>query len=429
MADIKYFIKDVKESTIYLRFRHGRKIDLKKSTHFKIKTAHWNPDKQEVRKINDAKDKDLINNQLDELKPYLISSFHNDYAKGVEINSAWLGTQINSFFNRRTDSDLNLLIEYFQHFIDKLPYRKNNSRKGKLGVSSSTIQKYENIQRKLEAFEESKNQRFYISDIDLKFESDFIRYLKGIQNLSENTIGRSITFLKTVCTDARDNGIKTSVQLNKVKGFTRETTFITLTPPEIKKIEEHDFSEIPHLDNARDWLIVGLNTGQRVSDFINFTKETIKNNGFLEFKQKKTDAKTIVPLHESVKKVLTKNGGEFPRKISEQKFNTYIKRVSKEVGIDMPTKGKKMNPKTKRKEEGIYPKHELVSSHICRRSFATNHYGRLPTPVLMNITNHSTEKMFLTYIGKTPEDSAKQLQDYWQKLIENETNLTPLKEN
>ena len=417
MANIKYFIKGNKESTIYIRFNHGREINLKKSTPYKIKSAHWNADKQLIRNVNDAKDKDFINNQLDELKPYLVSSFLTDYAKGAEINSTWLSAKIDSFFNRRSESDLNLLLEYFQHFIDKLPYRKNNSRKGTIGVSDSTIQKYENIKSKIESFEKSTNKRFYISDVDLKFETDFITYLKKEQKLSENTIGRSITFLKTVCTDARDNGIKTSIQLNKVKGFTKETSFITLTTPEIKKIEEHDFSDVPHLDNARDWLIVGLNTGQRVSDFMNFTKDTIKNSGYLEFKQQKTDAKTIVPLRDSVQKILAKNGGEFPRKISEQKFNTYIKRVCKEVGIDTTTKGKKMNPKTKRKEEGIYPKHELVTSHICRRSFATNHYGKLPTPVLMNITNHSTEKMFLTYIGKTPEDSAKQLLEYWDSAM------------
>lgn len=62
---------------------------------------------------------------------------------------------------------------------------------------------------------------------------------------------------------------------------------------------------------------------------------------------------------------------------------------------------------------GEFPKYQLVSTHICRRSFATNHYGKLPTPVIMAVTGHTTEKMFLNYIGKTAKDNAKELQKYW----------------
>ena len=56
----------------------------------------------------------------------------------------------------------------------------------------------------------------------------------------------------------------------------------------------------------------------------------------------------------------------------------------------------------------------MVSSHVCRRSFATNHYGELPTPVIMAITGHTTEKMFLNYIGKTAKDNAEVLKQYWK---------------
>jgi len=67
-----------------------------------------------------------------------------------------------------------------------------------------------------------------------------------------------------------------------------------------------------------------------------------------------------------------------------------------------------------RKVTGSYRKCDLVSTHICRRSFATNHYGKLPTPVLMAITGHQTEKMFLKYIGKSAKDNAETLNDFWQ---------------
>ena len=64
------------------------------------------------------------------------------------------------------------------------------------------------------------------------------------------------------------------------------------------------------------------------------------------------------------------------------------------------------NPKTKRKEVGIYPKYELITSHICRRSFATNYYKHIPTPILMEITQHSKEETFYSYIGKPKDKDA-----------------------
>jgi len=66
--------------------------------------------------------------------------------------------------------------------------------------------------------------------------------------------------------------------------------------------------------------------------------------------------------------------------------------------------------------KGVYPKYELIGSHVCRRSFATNFYGKIPTPILINITGHGTEKMFLKYIGKTSYDNAYQMVKYFSKL-------------
>jgi hypothetical protein len=34
-----------------------------------------------------------------------------------------------------------------------------------------------------------------------------------------------------------------------------------------------------------------------------------------------------------------------------------------------------------------------------RCSFASNYYGKIETPPLMNITGHSKERTFLSYIG------------------------------
>jgi integrase len=92
--------------------------------------------------------------------------------------------------------------------------------------------------------------------------------------------------------------------------------------------------------------------------------------------------------------------------------------------LNKPTKGRLYNKKTKRREIGEYEKWRLIGTHVCRRSFASNYYNKIPTGLLMQITGHSTEKMFLKYIGKENIDHAQQIADYFTK-ISIKNNSTP----
>ena len=59
-----------------------------------------------------------------------------------------------------------------------------------------------------------------------------------------------------------------------------------------------------------------------------------------------------------------------------------------------------------RKVLGFYPKHELITTHSFRRSFATNYYKKMPTPILIAITGHSKESLFLQYINASEDKDA-----------------------
>jgi integrase len=92
--------------------------------------------------------------------------------------------------------------------------------------------------------------------------------------------------------------------------------------------------------------------------------------------------------------------------------NNYIKIIVKKAGITEEIIGSKIDSSINRKVKKSYPKHELITSHIGRRSFATNFYGIIPTPLIMSATGHMSEKMFLNYIGKSQTDRAKSLSKY-----------------
>ena len=111
--------------------------------------------------------------------------------------------------------------------------------------------------------------------------------------------------------------------------------------------------------------------------------------------------------------IMKKYNGDFPRKISDQRYNEHIKKVCEIAKINKLTKGTLFDNKTKTKVTKEYPKWMLVSSHIGRRSFATNNYGTIPTSFLMYVTGHTTESMFLAYIGKSNKDIAMELTSYF----------------
>lgn len=120
-----------------------------------------------------------------------------------------------------------------------------------------------------------------------------------------------------------------------------------------------------------------------------------------------------------VREILDKRGNSFPKSFggniesAKTIFNLYIKEVCRLAGLNQIVSGSKVNPKTNRKEAGKYPKYELVTSHICRRSFATNLYSEIPTPLIMHTTGHGTEREFFNYIGKTNIDYSEQMAKYW----------------
>lgn len=420
MATIKYFTKGTANpSTIHLRLIHGRKYDFSKSTQLIIDPKYWNSKKGAVKQIADFADKVNVQKDLNDLRSHILNLFNDSYTNGQLINSDWLKSTIDSFFEQNEDIDFNYLVDYAEYFIKTLG--NTIQANGKTGVEPKTVEKYQIIINKIKEFEQYRKKRLKVSDVNMAFHKDFIYFLHDKQLLNYNTTGRYIKYVKTIVKSAREYGLKISEDVDKreFREPKEKTTFITLSEIEIETIFKHDFSKKPYLENARDWLIIGVWTGARVSDLLKFTDQNIQN-GFIEYTAKKTDQKIVLPLHRHVLEILDKLNGQFPRAISDQRFNDYIKQVCKDVGmLELVEGAKKMKVKTElktkvwRKVKGMYPKWELVSTHICRRSFATNHYGKLPTPVLMAITGHTTERMFLKYIGKTAMDNAQVLHDFW----------------
>ena len=426
MATVKFYTRGKSNpANIYIRFVAGRQFLFRVVTPLSINPNFFNNKTGTVRKVASYKEKDKLQSQLNELSDHIINQYNNDLTKGNVSGSGWLKDVVNSFFNIGTDKDkekedLNLLLNYAKHYTDNLRI-KHNDKTGAIGMSESTIKKYRTITKKIQAFEKHTRRKYSLVEVNTKFRNDILNYFLDVEKYSRNTAGRYIKFIKTICLDAQKSGYNVSPELNQIKGFTVKVDKIYLTFDELAKIESLNLDN-EKLEDAKDWLIIGCYIGQRAGDLLNLTKENITQNGnlnFIELVQKKTKKKVSVMIPPKVHEILDKRGGSFPKSFgsniesAKTIFNLHIKEVCRLAGLNQIVSGSKVNPKTNRKEAGKYPKYELVTSHICRRSFATNLYGEIPTPLIMHATGHGTEREFLNYIGKTNIDYAEQMAKYW----------------
>lgn len=410
MASINLLIQSKNNpAVIYIRLRDGRTLDIKAKTNFHIPPLQWDkveqrPNKRALKDINIAN----LHTDLATLKNNLLVEYNK--AKGNKVIDAnWLKDFINPPKEEIKHSDK--LVEYIDTFIE---FKKAD-------VKSSTITKCNGIKHLLERYQKHTKSVLYIRDIDAKFKMDFERYCISA-GYAPNTTARNIRFIKTFCRHAKSNGIETHYQLDSIKAKYHKVENIYLNQDEIDEIEKLKSEDLTDgLENARDWLLISCYCGQRVSDFLRFDKSMIryeKNKAgelkpLIEFTQVKTEKIMTIPLHSKIIEIMKKYDGNFPRKISDQRYNEHIKKVCEKAKIETPTHGTLFDHKEKTKITKEYPKHKLVSSHIGRRSFATNNYGKIPTSFLMYITGHTTEAMFLTYIGKSNKDIAMELTNYF----------------
>lgn len=422
MATINYLIKgEINSTNILLRFKNGRKFDLTATTDLKVEPKKWSAAKQKVKLTANDPTKDEINNKLAELEKFIFDEFNSDNSKGEFIDKYWLRKKIANFFNRPIDDtavDQVFFIPFIETFIKNAPTR---IIKGKNKViAKGTIVKYNTTLHKLNEYEERFKTKLKFTDLDLTFYDRFVNFLSQEQIINLGTIGNYIGTIKTIARDAKLKGLPVHPHIEHPNFFVPKTTSdsIYLNDTEIDRIFNFDFKGVERLENTRDLFIIGLRTGLRVSDFLRLKVDNIEN-GNITIETKKTGQTVVIPLNHQIEAILKKRGG-FPRTISDQKFNEHVKELCKVANFTEKVQGSKINSKTKRKEEGVFEKWELVSSHICRRSFASNLYGKLDNLTIMAVTGHQTETQFLKYIKITSTEKADKLKEYWNK--QNEEN-------
>ena len=297
--------------------------------------------------------------------------------------------------------DQGVLLTQISNYIKQAPLRRLK-RSGSLGLSNNSIRNLKRFYDLIQEFESDFGQSIMLDTIDHMLVNAFKEWLLTEKEYSLNNAGLQLKLLKMICKEAERMSINVNPYTRHIESFTQKSkdrVLQTISFEEIKKIKA--IRNLPStLENARKWMLIGLYVGQRVSDLLNLKPSQlrfIESGVYIDINQQKTDKYVTVGVVD--KEVIQILKQRFPYAISAQLFNRQIKQICQIAGLNDMVSGYKLCPKTRRKRLGTHPKYSLISSHDLRRSFATNYFGKIETPILMQITGHSKESTFLSYIG------------------------------
>lgn len=418
MATIKFLLQSKSDiASIYLRLSIDRKSSYKRKTGLHINQKDWNKDKG-LPKQNNASNKNLTTDLLD-LKNYVIKKVNSANSNAEVINGEWLFNQIEIYFKRINENlQSEFVVDSIKNIINNAHLRDNG--KGGVGLSKCRINAYNRLSELFNEFQKNKN--YTIPQLDKSLFDSFKKWLLEKKGYSPTYAFKKLSDLKTVCKDARSNGIETAIDLESIK--TRQVTaydddmhVIILTPLELKKIESTQLTS-EALINARKWLILACYTGQRGQALTTrIKKENFEKYGsdlIIKIRQKKGNKSVIIPVLPKVKEIY-ENG--MPYTISLTKLNKHFKEIGKLAGLNEPVMGRIIEAEVKGKKRGVKklrPKYKYISTHIGRRTFASNHYGKIPTPIIMKVTGHAKESTFLGYINQTDDSHIDTFLDYYK---------------
>lgn len=346
---------------------------------------------------------------------FLITLIDNLKLNGEKVSREKLKKAFDDHFKPdRVSQEFEYLTDFVDDFLSNIKGAINKNT-GK-GYKDNSISTYSNVKNVLKEFEYKNKIRVRVIDYNKEMNDKFIDYCIHKRGNGLNSVGSYIQVIKVFLKKAKDKGYKVSDDIADLTVTRTRSISVALSEEDIDRLFNFDFSNNKILENARDLMILGLWTGLRVSDFMNLPVID-PDSKFIEVEPKKTSnssgIKVIIPLHHHIKEMIRRRG--MPTPLTDQYFNKLIKEVGKEVGFTDKMEGDLMNPKTKRKERGVYEKWQLISSHTCRRSFATNLYlMNFPTLSIMKITGHTTEASFLKYIKVTPKEHAEKLLAHWE---------------
>mgnify|MGYP000007252497 CR=1 FL=1 len=388
------------------------------STGEKIASKDWDFENKIPNNLNgrtkEAENQRTIKRQLDRY-----TNFFSDTVQSFKLaNRDIIIADFKDNFDIEFKRTKSISSKYFEVYDIFLTEKRNDYTEG--ANSATTIKRYEYNKKLLLDFQTDRNKKIHFNQINKSFYNSFVNFCVTEKKHSANTLRRNVGLFKTFLYWALENGhtYKTDFQKFKApKG--QQTDEIALTLKQVEEVFDYDLSKNNRLEKVRDLFVFGCATGMRYSNYSKVEKKDIINDTIKVRDKKNNDKALEIPLNDFSNYILKKYDYNLPR-ITNQKFNEYIKEVFKILGYDESVK-KTIKLGNDIIEE-INPLYERISSHTARRSFITIMKNKkIPDKVIMSYTGHRSLEVFNKYYKPNDDDRKDFMKTVWT------INKTPLK--
>lgn len=433
MASINFLYRSTKDKaplTLRLLYRHKDKdFVFASKVKYEVEKNYWKIHYKNTRDATIKNKQTEVNAELQKIENFVLDAFKS--ANLNQISKEWLKEHVYHYYNPPTDNECSdIVVEVINQKIKDAPHLDNG--KGGIGLGECRINSYGRLREMFNDFQGKKMYR--IKDLDSNVFKAFRKWLTEDKDYSPSYTAKKLSDLKGICKYGASLGLEVSdtlsgIKTKQVSAYDEDMDVIILTESEIEKIEQLDLDN-DALINARKWLILGCYTGQRgkalttrirPENFVTYGSDLV-----IKFIQKKGNKTVLIPVLPKVKEIYE---NEMPYTVSVQKLNKHYKTLGKLAGLNNMILGRIQEGK--RGVKKLRPKYQYISTHIGRRSFASNHYGKIPTPIIMKVTGHSKESTFLTYINQSDDSHIATFLEYYKtkELKEQKTpQLTIVKE-
>lgn len=266
------------------------------------------------------------------------------------------------------------LVEYFERYLKQLKTLIG------IDIKQITYNKFEYVKNDVKAFIKwkFKTNDYPLKKLELQFLNDLEYYLKVVKKQKQVTINKGIQrFRKPIKVAVSERYLESDpFMLYKSKRVNKEVVF--LSPEELSELEKHEFTQ-PRLKLVKDLFVFCCYSGLPYNELMNLKIRHIAKgfdgNLWIKIRRDKTSKELSIPLLPKAESILNtyQNDGEmiFPR-ISNQKYNSYLKEIAGIVGIE-----------------------KNLTTHMARRTFASTVllYNDVPMEIVSELLGHSNMKI------------------------------------
>ncbi len=349
-----------------------------------INPSQWYSKLQLAKPPND--ENTYINNQLSLIKNKINQAFLFLQIQGNVFSAEDIYGQYKGQPARQNKE----VIEYFEEYLLK------NKKLIGIEIKQITWNKFSYICNDVKDFIKWKFEKndMPLKNLDYSFIVDFEYYLKTEKSQKQVTINKVLQRFKKV--------IKSSLTYKFIEVFPFAehkpkkvtTNVVFLSNDELSELESHNFFQ-PRLKLVRDLFVFCCYTGLAFNEMSNLEPKHIilgfDNNQWIEMIREKTNKKISIPLLPKSKVIIEKYIGTerkyvLPR-ISNQKFNSYLKEIAEVIGIE-----------------------KKLTHHTARKTFASTVllYNDVPIEIVSELLGHSKISTTQEYYAKVVKKKVSQ---------------------